>query len=82
MFNREIYSLWCILTIFTITYVVRGVWDYMVDPSFPNFRETCEELWLGLFCDFLPIMLLLIFHMRNFREKKSTAAMHISGDLD
>ena len=32
LFNSEIRTLWIILATFTITYIVRGAWDFRMDP--------------------------------------------------
>ena len=32
-FDSEIRTLWIILATFTITYIVRGAWDFLMDPN-------------------------------------------------
>ena len=69
MFNREIRTLWVILTIFTIAYAIRGLND-LTNGSDGKFIGIIDDLIVGIVCDFIPIMLLLVFHFRNFRVRK------------
>ena len=51
--------------------MLRGIWDFQIDPKLVTFQEIIEEMVLGILCDFLPVTLLLIFHFRNFRVRKA-----------
>ena len=74
MFKREICALILTLVIFSLTYMMRGVWDLKNDPNSSAFVVIVMDMTIFVFCDFLPIMFLLIFHFRNFnkREEKVT----------
>ena len=57
-----------ILIIFSSTYLLRGVWDLFEVPDGSTFKGILEGLSIGLLCDFAPIMLLLVFHFKNFSK--------------
>ena len=72
-----------ILFIYSSTYMFRGLFDLKADPNLSNFKELLIAILIGTFCDFVPIMLLLIFHFRNFRDRKPQQAkdsQHYDGD--
>ena len=65
-FNREIRALIAILIIFSSTYMLRGAHDQMVIVDAGEFVATLEGLVIILICDFAPLMVLLVFHFKNF----------------
>ena len=70
VFNKEICTLLTILCVFSSTYMVRGLWDIKTKPDRLSFEWMIKDMLLiGVFCDFVPIMPLLIFHYRNFKVK-------------
>ena len=75
-FSKEICTLWTILFTFSITYIIRAVWDQIsVRQHRQDFRYTLCDITLHILYDWIPIMLMLMFHFKNFRELK------ISGEL-
>ena len=69
MFDREICVLLAILTIFSSTYILRGVFELEVNTNLNSFRGMIYSLLVGLICDFTPLMLLMTFHYKNFHQK-------------
>jgi len=73
-FKAERRVLMFMLTMFVIGFVSRAVCDYMLVKlnSFIDHRRTgvSLELFLFFFWD-LPILIMYLFHIRNFREKKT-----------
>ena len=68
VFDKEICTLLAILCVFSATYMVRGFWDIYEPADDLTFKNMITDMLLiGLFCDFVPIMPLLIFHYRNFK---------------
>ena len=64
-------ALWFILGIFTASYVLKSLFCIYSDQfNHYNYSIMLLDLLVGVVCDYLPIMLLLIFHKRNFSEKK------------
>ena len=69
MFDREIRTLIIILVIFDVGYLFRFVYDIEFSDSLEQFSTDVMFLFLSIFCDFMPISVLILFHFRNFREK-------------
>ena len=73
-FNREICMLWIILSVFSATYMIRGVWDYMAHPGSETFGHLLWTILDGVVYDFIPVMLILYFHYRNFSKERVAKA--------
>ena len=75
LFNKEICAVVAILLIFTGSYIVTAICSLTdiditdLDDGFV-FAGMLEYLLVKQLCDFITIMLLLVFHYRNFRERK------------
>ena len=69
-FNKEICTLWIILSVFSVTYILRGTWDLTIKASYNNFEKQLWAVLTGLLFDFLPIILILVLHYKNFGEKR------------
>ena len=72
VFNREICALLATLVIFSLTYMMRGVWNLKHEPNTSEFVGILEGISIGLLCDFAPLMFLLIFHFKNFSTKNES----------
>ena len=60
-----------ILGVFSVAYTVRGYWDIAFGAKIISFEDMILDLlMIELLGDFVPLMPLLIFHYRNFRDKK------------
>ena len=70
-YNTEIFTLWVILGVFSITYLLRALWDILTDPKHASFETMLIDMNIGIVCDFFPVMLLMIYHYRNFKDKKA-----------
>ena len=69
-FNKEICTLWIILSVFSVTYILRGTWDLTIQASYNNFEKQLWAVLTGLLFDFLPIILILVLHYKNFSVKR------------
>ena len=69
IFNSEIKTLVVILVIFCSSYLVRGVWNNILSENRQAFGKLMIQLLAGLIFDCIPIMFLLIYHLRNFNTK-------------
>ena len=69
-FNKEICTLWIILSVFSVTYILRGTWDLTIKASYNNFEKQLWAVLTGILFDFLPIILILVLHYKNFGEKR------------
>ena len=60
--------LFLILGVFNTSYLLRAIWDqnYSMDDDSFEFAAITTELLLGLVWDFLPVMLMMILHYKNF----------------
>lgn len=67
--SKEICKLWIILSVFSVTYLMRSMWDIFANPEFASFKGMLVDLIIGILCDCIPVMILMIYHHRNFREK-------------
>ena len=79
-FNRKICALLATLTMFSSTYMLRFAWDQIVKPDSGEFVAILEGIVVALICDFTPIMILLVFHYRNFTkttEAPQKIAQHV-----
>ena len=72
VFNGEICTLLAILITFSTTYIMRGLFDIKVDMKLMTFVSMLSYLIVYFFCDYLPLMLLMTFHYRNFNSKATT----------
>ena len=68
-FNKEIRVLIVILVIFSSTYILRGIWDIKMSPALHTFGGMLNALFIGLICDLGPVMMLMFFHLKNFKMK-------------
>ena len=73
VFNREIRGLVAVLVVFSLTYILRGLWDYMRSPNPTKFKGLMDSLAIGLLSDFAPVMFLEVFHFSNFHKKTKVA---------
>ena len=70
IYNKEIHTLMAILCIFSSTYMARGSWAlFSAYFNKSKFVQTLIPLFIGLICDFAPVMVLLVFHFKNFGKK-------------
>ena len=65
-FNKEICKLWIILSVFSSVYLVRGCGDAKFIPGFESFTQLIWDILQGILYDFIPVMLIMYFHYRNF----------------
>ena len=65
-FNKEICKLWIILSVFSSVYLVRGCYDAKFKPGFDSFGQLLWDILQGILYDFIPVMLIMYFHYRNF----------------
>ena len=65
-FNKEICKLWIILSVFSSVYLVRGCYDAKFKPGFDSFAQLLWDILQGILYDFIPVMLIMYFHYRNF----------------
>ena len=70
-FNKEICMLWITLSVFSATYMIRGLWDYISHPSHENFGLLLWSILNGVLYDFIPVMLIMYFHYRNFSKERA-----------
>ena len=49
--------------------MARGIWDLEVDLEFTELKGIVSYLLTGFICDFIPVIILIIFHYKNFRVK-------------
>ena len=70
--NKEICKLYAVLVLFNITYLIRGTYDFIAKGDLPDLtlRYLFFSMTLGLLWDFAPVMLLMIYHYRNFKVKQ------------
>ena len=62
-FNKEICVLWLILSIFSVSYLVRAIWDKFIFPEVTTkYSFTIWRVFLGVLFDCIPIMLILVLH--------------------
>lgn len=64
------------MSIFSLAYTVRGLFDiFIFNAKDFNLGIKFQAMWLDLLvillCEYVPIMLLMIFHYRNFRVKNT-----------
>ena len=75
-----------ILVLFSSTYLARGIWDLEVNLEFSELKGIVSYLMTGIICDFIPVIILIIFHYKNFRVKneevKEEAFMEYHEDGD
>ena len=66
--------------------MARGIWDLEVDLEFTELKGIVSYLLTGFICDFIPVIILIIFHYKNFRVKneevKEEAFMEYHEDGD
>ena len=72
IFNKEIRTLLAILVIFSSTYMARGFWDILASEEFDESSGMRGQLLIGICCDFAPVVLLMLFHYKNFRKKNAS----------
>ena len=58
--------LFLILGVFNTSYLLRAIWDQNYSEDSDEFYAITSELLLGLVWDFLPVMLMMILHYKNF----------------
>ena len=70
MWGREILTLVTIMVIFDLSYVLRFFFDLFVKPGSKEYFEFVLILALSaIFFDIIPIGLILMFHMFNFKKE-------------
>ena len=69
IFNSEINTLVMILIIFSSSYLLRGFWNEILSESSRAFAKLTTQVVAGLIFDCVPIMFLLIYHLRNFHNE-------------
>ena len=75
-FSKEICTLWTILFTFSITYLIRGLFNQIFEwRQSLDFNFVLYDITINILFDFAPIMLMLMFHFKNFSE------LNISGEL-
>lgn len=69
VYDREIRTLYVILGVFNATYLIRAVWNYYlaVYAGPTNFWWLILALTNSLLWDFIPCMMMMMFHYRNFK---------------
>ena len=67
-YNKEICQLWAILGVFQVTYLARSLWDILTDPKHGYFSTMLVDIIVGILCDFIPLMILMAYHYRNFLD--------------
>ena len=67
VFNKEICALQGILSVFSTSYLIRALWDTFYKPSETTFDSLSGAVVLGIVFDFIPIMLIITLHFKNFR---------------
>ena len=56
-----------------MSYLIRGIWDTFVWPYLgKKYIYTLLSITFGILWDCVPIMLILVLHYKNFREKDFT----------
>ena len=71
--DQEICKLTIILIIFNSTYLIRALYDFFAEPEgTTTVKILVSGMILGATWDFLPVMLLMTYHYRNFRLKKDS----------
>ena len=68
MFKREICALIITLVIFSLTYMLRGIYNLKAYKSLVAFQGIMVGLAIWILCDFVPVMFLLVFHFKNFNK--------------
>ena len=71
IFKKEIVTLLAILTVFLFSFFLRIWWYYTFPKLEANiWMQSMPTLLLSIPFDFLPLLLMMILHYRNFRAKK------------
>lgn len=81
-YKKEICSLWLILGVFNVTYLLRALWDIFADSKFETFRGMIIDLNVGILCDFVPVTLLMIYHYKNFRDDELSGSLYGDSIID
>ena len=81
-FNKEIRILLLVLVIFSSTYMARGIWNMITIVEWKNFPGLVTQLLIDITGDFAPIVLIMSFHYKNFRNKKAHVAEKESSELE
>ena len=68
-FNKEMCILWIILSVFSVTYILRGTWDLEIKSNYNNYEKQLWTVITGLLFDCVPVILILVLHYKNFRVK-------------
>ena len=69
-FKREIRALIVTLVLFSLTYMLRGIWDLKIFSFSDAFGRLMIEITIVILCDVVPVMFLLGFHFRNLNKKE------------
>ena len=70
MFKKEICALIVTLVIFSLTYMLRGIYNLEAKENSSEFKGIMVGLTIWVLCDFVPVMFLLIFHFKNFSKRE------------
>ena len=76
-FNKEICKLWIILSVFSATYMIRGIWDTLSLRKNDSFGLLVWSVLNGLLYDFIPVMLIMYFHYRNFSKENNAKSKRV-----
>ena len=82
VFNKDIRGLIIVLVVFSLTYVLRGLWDYNREPNPTKFFGLMDSLAIGILSDFAPVMFLEVFHYKNFHKKTKIAEEESTQECD
>ncbi len=82
MFDKEIKLLWVILGVFNITYLIRAVWDSVTNEFYVDYGTMVGVMMLAILWDFVPVMILLVFHYRNYKDQAKQSVESLSHDED
>ena len=66
LFKKEICKLYSILTMFSAAYLFRAYFDITIEKRVFNVKFLALYAVYNLIWDFAPVMMLLVFHARNF----------------
>ena len=67
MLNKAQCKLYIILLVFNSTFATRAYYDFKASADTFDLKTLLLELGLSVCWDFIPVMMMLIFHYRNFK---------------
>ena len=63
--------LWTVLGVFSVSYLIRGIWDQLSDQFLKSYALMLWSVAGGVVYDCIPVSLLLYYHYRNFSQSIS-----------